>query len=191
MKYFKYLLLVGLMFVFAGCSHKMEYNKSYIETNLKNDLKKVSIEKVDLKKQQIVYLKKRPTGFRGGGTTADINLTAINENVQSEFFKQYFKEVNYVNEATENLFVDSNLYNYQYEYAFSDGNEVELFVKIKVYYKNKVILDKEYNIKDDVAGLSFRLTIVSLLDENFHKTLLKLYETKFKPDLLKALEENQ
>lgn len=61
--------------------------------------------KVDLKKQQIVYLKKRPTGFRRGGTTADINLTAINENVQSEFFKQYFKEVNYVNEAKQKIYL--------------------------------------------------------------------------------------
>ena len=29
------------------------------------------------------------------------------------------------------------------------------------------------------------------VEENFHKTLLSLYETKFKPDLLKALEENK
>ena len=88
--------------------------------------------------------------------------------------------------------MDSKFYNYVYSYGgLTDGNEVEVFIDIKVYYKNKLILDKKYDMKNEISAFTLNFTIVPLVEENFHKTLLSLYETKFKPDLLKALEENK
>ena len=46
-------------------------------------------------------------------------------------------------------------------------------------------------MKNEISAFTLNFTIVPLVEENFHKTLLSLYETKFKPDLLKALEENK
>lgn len=179
-----------IAYFFIGCSQKIEFNKEYVERDLKVNLKKVKSEEVDILKKQNLYLKKHPNSFRAKATTLDINLTSVNENVLKEFFSQYFDNVSLSNEHTSNLYVDSQFYDYEYEYGFSDGNEVEVFVDVKVFYKNKKILDKKYSIKNEITALTLNLTIFPLVEENFHKTLLKLYETKLKPDLIKALNEN-
>ncbi len=189
--FFKLFILTSFLYLLTGCSQKVEFNQNYIQPNVKQDLKKVDIEKVDIKKNENLYLKKHPNSFRAGGTTLDINLGSLNENVLKEFFSQYFNSVSKVSQSTDNLYVESKFYNYEYSYGFSDGNEVEVFVDIKVHYKNKLIIEKKYNMKNEITALTLNLTIFPLVEENFHKTLLKLYETKFKPDLLKALEENK
>lgn len=117
-------------------------------------------------------------------------MTSLNQNVLKEFLSQYFTKVSFSNDNKKGLFIDSKFYDYQYEYGFSDGNDVEVFVGVKVYDDTKLILDKKYSIKNGITALTLNLTIFPLVEENFHKTLLKLYETKLKPDLLKALKEN-
>lgn len=194
MKYIKYLMLIGLMFVFSGCVNRTNviYNEDYLKTELNKEIKQVSSQKVDLKKKEAVYLTKFPTSVNGALVELNVNLTAINEDIQREFFNQYFKEVNYVKETTENLFIDSTLYNYEHSYPLNNGTQIELFMKMKVYYKNKLILNKEYYIKDNVIMLfTMRFSLKEIKNEAFQKTLFKLYETQFKPDLLKALEENK
>lgn len=189
--FLKTIILTSSLFLLTGCSQKVEFSQNYIEANVKKDLKKVNIEKVDIKKNENLYLKKHPNGFKGSATTLDINLSSLNENVLREFSAQYFNEVSVVPGLTDNLYIESKFYNYEYVYGFSDGNEVEVFVEMKVFYKNKLILEKKYNIKNDITALTLNFTIAPLVEENFHKTLLKLYETKFKPDLLRALENNK
>ena len=192
MKLFKLFILTSFLYLLTGCSQKVEFNQTYIKPNIKQDLKKVNIEKVDIKTNENIYLKKHPNGFRGAATTLNINLGSLNDNVLKEFFSQYFNSVSKVSQPTDNLYVDSKFYNYVYSYGgLTDGNEVEVFVDIKVYYKNKLILDKQYDMKNEISAFTLNFTIVPLVEENFHKTLLSLYETKFKPDLLKALEENK
>ncbi len=189
--FLKTIILTSSLFLLTGCSQKVEFSQNYIEANVKKDLKKVNTEEVDIKKNENLYLKKHPNGFRGSATTLDINLGSLNENVLREFSAQYFNEVSVVSGLTDNLYIESKFYNYEYAYGVSDGNEVEVFVEMKVFYKNKLILEKKYNIKNDITALTLNFTIAPLVEENFHKTLLKLYETKFKPDLLRALENNK
>lgn len=189
--FLKTIILTSSLFLLTGCSQKVEFSQNYIEANVKKDLKKVNTEEVDIKKNENLYLKKHPNGFRGSATTLDINLGSLNENVLREFSAQYFNEVSVVPGLTDNLYIESKFYNYEYAYGISDGNEVEVFVEMKVFYKNKLILEKKYNIKNDITALTLNFTIAPLVEENFHKTLLKLYETKFKPDLLRALENNK
>lgn len=189
--FLKTIILTSSLFILTGCSQKVEFSQNYIEANVKKDLKKVNAEEVDIKKNENLYLKKHPNGFRGSATTLDINLGSLNENVLKEFSAQYFNKVSVVPGLTDNLYIESKFYNYEYAYGISDGNEVEVFVEMKVFYKNKLILEKKYNIKNDITALSLNFTIAPLVEENFHKTLLKLYETKFKPDLLRALENNK
>jgi hypothetical protein len=189
--FLKTIILTSSLFLLTGCSQKVEFSQNYIEANVKKDLKKVNTEEVDIKKNENLYLKKHPNGFRGSATTLDINLGSLNENVLREFTTQYFNQVSVVPALTDNLYIESKFYNYEYVYGFSDGNEVEVFVEMKVFYKNKLILEKKYNIKNDITALTLNFTLAPLVEENFHKTLLKLYETKFKPDLLRALENNK
>lgn len=189
--FLKTIILTSSLFLLTGCSQKVEFSQNYIEANVKKDLKKVNTEEVDIKKNENLYLKKHPNGFRGSATTLDINLGSLNENVLREFTTQYFNQVSVVPALTDNLYIESKFYNYEYVYGFSDGNEVEVFVEMKVFYKNKLILEKKYNIKNDITALTLNFTIAPLVEENFHKTLLKLYETKFKPDLLRSLENNK
>lgn len=189
--FLKTIILTSSLFLLTGCSQKVEFSQNYIEANVKKDLKKVNTEEVDIKKNENLYLKKHPNGFRGSATTLDINLGSLNENVLREFSAQYFNEVSVVPGLTDNLYIESKFYNYEYAYGISDGNEVEVFVEMKVFYKNRLILEKKYNIKNDITALTLNFTIAPLVEENFHKTLLKLYETKFKPDLLRALENNK
>lgn len=189
--FLKTIILTSSLFLLTGCSQKVEFSQNYIEANVKKDLKKVNTEEVDIKKNENLYLKKHPNGFRGSATTLDINLGSLNENILREFSAQYFNEVSVVPGLTDNLYIESKFYNYEYAYVLSDGNEVEVFVEMKVFYKNRLILEKKYNIKNDITALTLNFTIAPLVEENFHKTLLKLYETKFKPDLLRALENNK
>ena len=189
--FLKTIILTSSLFLLTGCSQKVEFSQNYIEANVKKDLKKVNTEEVDIKKNENLYLKKHPNGFRGSASTLDINLGSLNENVLREFSAQYFNQVSVVPGLTDNLYIESKFYNYEYAYGFSDGNEVEVFVEMKVFYKNKLILEKKYNMKNDIAALTLNFSIAPLVQENFHKALLKLYETKFKPDLLRALENNK
>lgn len=188
----KNILLISFVFLITGCSYKVEYDKQYIETDVKTDLKKVSTDNIVLKNQKSLVINKHPNSFRAKASTIELNMSSINDNVLKEFFKQYFEDSNIkFGEDKTNLFVESNFYDYEYAYgAFGDGNDVRIFVDIKVYYKNRMILDKKYNIEKGISAITFgNATIIPLLTENFQEALLLLYEEQFKPDLLEALKK--
>ena len=85
MKLFKLFILTSFLYLLTGCSQKVEFNQTYIKPNIKQDLKKVNIEKVDIKTNENIYLKKHPNGFRGAATTLNINLGSLNDNVLKVF----------------------------------------------------------------------------------------------------------
>ena len=60
MKLFKLFILTSFLYLLTGCSQKVEFNQTYIKPNIKQDLKKVNIEKVDIKTNENIYLKKHP-----------------------------------------------------------------------------------------------------------------------------------
>jgi len=184
------VLSSAALLLFTGCTNHIIYNKQYIEPELKTGLNKVKNTDVYIQKHKPLIIKKHPNSFRGMATTVNVDLESINSNVLKEFLQQYFKNVKFTDTfKKDGLYIDSKLYDYNYAYGFSDGNEVEEFVKVKVFYNGKKILDKTYKIKHDITALSLHINLNSLLEENFHKTLLRLYETQFKPDLIKALEK--
>lgn len=57
MKLFKLFILTSFLYLLTGCSQKVEFNQTYIKPNIKQDLKKVNIEKVDIKTNENIYLK--------------------------------------------------------------------------------------------------------------------------------------
>lgn len=193
MQNLKYILIIGLVFLFSGCS-TLTFNNEYVQGNIENNLTKVSANtQIIIDKKEPFILEKRPNSIRGALSKLSIDLNSVNEGVLSKFFSQYFSNIIVSNENEKGIFIDSSVTNYEYEYGLIKTVEMEVFVDIKVYLNGTIILNKSYKSDKDKVNALISLTRISggsYADELFHKSLLNIYENKFKPDLLKALKEN-
>ena len=121
-----------------------------------------------------------------------------NNIVLKSFLNQYFQEVN-ISDIKTDINIKSKIISLKY-FNSQTGGLKKLIVELNIIVEKngKEILNKIYkespeNVDDSVA-FSFRLTfdhILELKNEDYHRGLFWIYETKFKPDLLKALEENK
>ncbi|MCT7540186.1 hypothetical protein N5T82_10055 [Aliarcobacter cryaerophilus] len=194
MKYLKYILLIGLMFSFTGCvklTRNVDFNEEHLKTLKKVELKKVENKTVIIEKKENLFIEKKPNGMIGFGTQIIVNMTNLNEKVLKESMNQYFKNVEISNNQGY-IYIDSKLLDYEYKYGFSSVN---LKIKIQNIVKqgDKEILNKIYENNYDLNILitSTKIQLSEFLEEMFNKLIFETYETQFKPDLLKALEENQ
>ena len=191
-------LLLFTSFLFSGCVSIYTVNNTYGKEFINYDLKTI-IEKSE-KKVNIIHTdsesKIEPSGFVGTAYANHFDKD-FNSNILKVFFEQYFKDVAISNEFNKendiNFQAKFKLNNYNYNYGLMVNLDAN--ISIKAYYKNKLILEKEYKIKESsdtkmIFGWS-NSQIPELYKEVMHKTFLKIYEKHIKPDLLKALEENQ
>lgn len=181
-------------FVFSGCSHKVEVSTDYVNSHINQNGNLISekIESVSILENHSNILEKHAERLRAKGALIKVDHGEINNLVSKTYFSQYFKNVSFTNiKNSNNLYIESEIIDSKfYFHPFPDGAHVETAIKIKAYYKGKLLIDKIYNgEKDTVVYLSARLTMNTLLDEVYHESVLKAYQNEFQKDLLTALKK--
>ena len=192
MKYSKYVIALSIMFLFTGCfTTNVNFQQSFVDGVSQHNLKKVENTKIVIEPKADNFVIKRPNGYIGSATKINVNMASINNLTLEYFFKQYFKNVEISNKIGD-INISSDLINYQYRYPLQSLPIISVKVKFIVKKQNKEILNKIYEIssEDSIIFISKGIFVTDFIEEPFNKILFELYETKFKPDLLKALKEN-
>jgi hypothetical protein len=192
MKYINFLILLGLVLLFNGCmTTNINFQESSINGIKKSKLNKVSNTSINIKEKEDVFIKKRPDSMYGKATTVNVNMSELNNNSLKAALSQYFNNVNISNNEAD-IVISSDFLDYSYEYGVLESVKLNVKVAVKVYKNNKLILSKSYDFTSSLYVIaSLKISLAEFTEEKFNKTLFELYETKFKPDLLKALEENK
>lgn len=201
MKYIYSITILILLIMFSGCVSKepipTNFNEDYVTPIKKNHLKKTNFLKINIETNKNRFVQMTEDKFFGRGKPMEIN-EETNNIVLKSFLNQYFQEVN-ISDIKTDINIKSKIISLKY-FNSQTGGLKKLIVELNIIVEKngKEILNKIYkespeNVDDSVA-FSFRLTfdhILELKNEDYHRGLFWIYETKFKPDLLKALEENK
>lgn len=192
MKYINFLILLGLVLLFNGCmTTNINFQESSINGIKKSKLNKVSNTSINIKEKEDVFIKKRPDSMYGKATTVNVNMSELNNNSLKATLSQYFNNVNISNNEAD-IVISSDFLDYSYEYGVLESVKLNVKVAVKVYKNNKLILSKSYDFTSSLYVIaSLKISLGEFTEEKFNKTLFELYETKFKQDLLKALEKNK
>lgn len=201
----KILKLICLGFVVAvvlsGCSwtNQGNYTAEYVSKNV--DLNKGQISKpIVVKKHEDVIINRGPSSYKGSLTSVDMRTSDIGDNVSKVFMEQYFDDVT-ISENGSNAFmeVDIKVLDYTYKYfMIADGVEkMDIKLEANIKKEGKLILSKKYTYdagNNNLLSFTFLggdLTLHNQTIETFHKGVLSILEGQVKPDLIKALKENQ
>jgi hypothetical protein len=183
--------------LFTGCStYNLTFEPNFVEHDtikkISNKEEKLKVEIVSTKNLESV--KKKPTSKVVGSALTFIAENSFAENALAEVMKQYFEEVKIVSENEineDNLIIKPKLLNFEWEPMWG-GQKSEFFVEIKVYFKNKEILNKIYTGKYEKTTLiGTMLSYKELVNYIKSKNIFTFYNEEFIPDLAKALKENQ
>lgn len=178
-----------LSVLFTGCATS-SFNQAYTDGKIKTNLNKVSKNiSVSYLKNEKNIISKRPNSLLGALRYFTVDVGSVNNGVLKEFLSEYFSNVS--NDEVSDIKIISKITNFERENFFG-GARMDVYLSTKVYYKNKLILDKDYISKNQqviiIAGVDF--DGLSYVEELFHKATLSIYENQFKKDLLIALKEN-
>lgn len=188
------LTLLGFIvsFVFTGCFHyQINFDQKFVEyesveyiTN-KNKNLDVAIKDLDF-----YLIEKKPTSLIAGRANY-IGLTdSLNEQLLSSVLNQYFTNVSISTLNNHTLFIESKILDFDWEPIWM-GQKNTFLIQVVVYYKGKEILNKIYSELYDKAYIIETLNMSEISSYIISKNIFKLYQTKFIPDLAKALKENQ
>lgn len=190
------ILSVSTM-LFTGCKeYNLRLEPKFVENEsiryISNKEEKLKVEIVSSKSFNLI--KKKPTTkFTGQGVTLIAN-NSFAENVLKEVMSQYFKKVDIIAENEinkDNLIIKPTLINFEWE-PIGGGQKSVFSIDIKVYLKNKEILNKVFNgIYEETSLIATILNDEELVSYMKSKNLFKFYNEEFIPDLAKALKENQ
>lgn len=191
------ILSLMSIFFFTGClSYNVNFEPKYVEHESVKYIsnKEKNLEVKIIKDKTNIKIAKRPTSILvGKGLTLEIENNFVEETLE-ESLKQYFNNVKIITEEDEvkkDLLIKAKLIDFDWEPIWG-GQSSTFKIEIKVYKENKEILNKiysEYYGKSNLLG-SF-LSTDELINYIKSKDLFEMYNTKFIPDLAKALKENQ
>jgi hypothetical protein len=181
--------------MFSGCSiYNLSFEPNFVENDsikkMSNKNKEIKVEIISTKNLESV--KKKPTSKVVGSALTFIAENSFAENALAEVMKQYFEKVEITETKTseENLIIIPRLVNFEWEPIWG-GQKSEFFVEIKVYVKNKEILNKIYTGKYETTTLiATMLSYTELVNYIKSKNIYKFYNEEFIPDLAKALRDN-
>lgn len=201
MKYINSITILTILLMFSGCVSKeptqTNFNEDYVIPIKKNHLKKTNSLKINIETNKNRFIQITEDKWVGRGKPMEIN-EETNNIVLKSFLNQYFQEVN-ISDIKTDINIKSKIISLKY-FNSQTGGLKKLIVELNIIVEKngKEILNKIYNESpenvDDSVAFSFRLSfdhILELKNEDYHRGLFWIYETKFKPDLLKALEENK
>lgn len=188
------LLIISILstFLLSGCSTmNITYDKYNIERNLNQNISKISSKSVMINdfSEEVIARNFNDKTYTFG---FELEASKINNEIAKEFFSQYFEVIN----NKDSIFtVNTSLVNYSiYSKSFNPDNwSVDLTLKIEVIKEGKKILSKRYyeEAPDTVLYAGLRLSPEEMNFRKLQKGILYIYETKFKPDLLEALEKEK
>lgn len=189
----KILILISLFFIicFSGCSIKTESNMEFLEGKVEKNLNKINNIEVSLSKNNSNVLSKKPETIVGSVYNLETDLGQINNLVLSNYFKQYFNNVNFVeNKNTKDLYIETNIENYTCTFGYGMVYVIATSnINAKVYYKNELILNKKYNGYKKTYGLGItKVTGLDMFAEALHESVLNVYKNEFQKDLITALK---
>lgn len=199
----KYGIIVAFAFLFTGCmslKFPVNNNVQYLKNNVETRYSKID-------KKSIIIIKKE-TGIitqekkLQGGTVKQIVTvdTKIADNASKVFMEQYFSNVKFGNES-EKSFIQFSMKLKDFNFELNKGYTPSFDLKLNVIVKKEgnLILEKMYNESTVTPALlnqvklwkmSHKASQKEFISESLHLGLLTILETKVKPDLLKALAEN-
>ncbi|MFY9088786.1 hypothetical protein [Arcobacter aquimarinus] len=195
MKILKIILMpIFIMFVLNGCvinRENISFNNEYVDNEsikyISNKTKDISI---GINSKEKYSIAKRPnTKWAGRGNELTVN-NEFNEKVLKSVLEQYFEKINISEINNEDLFIDAKIINFEWEPIWG-GQKLDYNIRTKVYKKEKLIFEKEYNKEQTYTKLIATFNSTSELANTLQsKTLFKFYNEEFIPDLAKALKEN-
>lgn len=187
-------ILILIISIFTGCTTKIDFQENLVQHDLNQNLEKVKSRQVNIIKNN-TSLVRSPTTM-AGGVHKSIIESDLNEKILKSLLSQYFENIDITTNENSFLVINSKIIDFQYKNIMvpSSGREAILTISIVVKKENKIILDKTYRETISEGNIIFSLKGFVPDDLNsqlFHRIFLKFYNNYFKPDLLKALEENK
>lgn len=187
-------ILILIISIFTGCTTKIDFQENLVLHDLNQNLEKVKSRQVNIIKNN-TSLVRSPTTM-AGGVHKSIIESDLNEKILKSLLSQYFENIDITTNENSFLVINSKIIDFQYKNIMvpSSGREAILTISIVVKKENKIILDKTYKETISEGNIIFSLKGFVPDDLNsqlFHRIFLKFYNNYFKPDLLKALEENK
>lgn len=180
------VVLLGI-FLLTGCTVKRElgYKGEHINGSYLNNLKKVN-KKISIKNNNYKMDYKK-WGY------AIVMSSDFNQKILKGFMNQYFSKVEISSDKNSFIEIDSKVNKFsQILHQFPVYITLDIENTIIVKKEGKVILNKTY--KETVNTPKMIIDAFLSQDEIYSKlysnAMLDFYEIYFKPDLLKALEEN-
>jgi hypothetical protein len=163
----------------------------FLEGKIEKNLNKIDNIEVSLLKNNKNILSKKPETIVGSMYNLDTDLGEINNLVLSNYFKQYFNNVNFVEEKNnKDLYIETNLENYTCTFGYGMLYVIATSnINVKVFYKNELILNKKYNGYKRTSGFAMtKLTGLDMFAEALHESVLNVYKNEFQKDMLTALK---
>lgn len=188
------LLIMPLFFsfLFTGCIQKVSsFKQDYVNyDSVEYISNKIYNSSIVIDNSDVYEISKLPnTIILGRGIKSTINSSFVNNTLQSVLL-QYYKNVSLSNNISSEIVIKVKLLDYVWEPIFG-GQRNKFKILCNVYLKDKLILNKTYEEEFDSRNLIGSLSSMDeLVDTIKSKHLFELYQTKFIPDLAKALKEN-
>lgn len=190
---FKTSFISLLTMFFTGCAAytiQGNYSPEYLSYELKTKAEKVNSVNVLVKDSNQKGFHTGPDAiFIGKGYEIKIDKN-FNKNVTKDFMSQYFKNVS-LSDTKSDIVLDTSIIDFSYFMIHSV--DIKTKIKVRLYFRDKLILNKLYTIEYESEKIYESLTMETHLDarrEQLLKAYLDIYEKYIKEDLLKALEEN-
>lgn len=184
-------IFIAIFFTACG-SKQISYDKYNIERNLNPYISKIENYEINIIDESPSWISKKLGNKSYSLVTYELEAKKINLEVAKEFFRQYFNNVNR-NIIENRLVVKTRINDFTIDNTLNPNNQkVSLVLEVKVFRSNELILNKTYSeIAPGYSIWEWRLTPEEITYRKLQKGVLYIYETKFKPDLLKALEKNK
>lgn len=188
-----FLIIIAIFaaIAFTGCGAKnISYDKYYIEKNINKDISKIngkSVKLIDSSEQKITRSLYSAIGIKSPTISYELEASSINKNISNEFINQYFN-----NSGEEVFIINSKIKDFGIKGTLNPNN-MDTYVEMEftVTKNGKIILNKSYKKKADaIVLIELRLTLDETTLRKLQKTVLSIYETEFKKDLIEALRKN-
>lgn len=192
------LILISLVtgMLLSGCTFSNPYNKASIAGNVKPFYNKVLKNEINVLSQDQVVTKQESSITFRKKDILETKTGKISTEVSKEFLFQYFNKVNLVSSISDNGYTMVSKimdYDWKTDNKTLDGFIVKIYLEVTLYKNGKEIMKKEYveEKSNNVFLIMFFSTRpIDTCMELFHKTLLFMYETQVKPDLVKVMRNN-
>lgn len=194
------IISVFVAFGLTGCvaPYKVEHNPAIAKEFISQETNKVKSISIQIKEKSAPLLERKINNF-SIGQGLEYSPRKINTDISINVFKKYFDTVGL---DSGDIVIETNIYDFLIEKQMGllTGNTLTTTkLHVKVIYKDKVILDKNYedktvvkfiSTKDDAIFASMKAGEV-IISNSLHFNLINIYHDMLVPDMIKALKESK